>query len=184
MKIHFLGTGAGGVIDCYNTCFVIENNNEYFLVDGGGGNLILKQLRDANIKLNDIHNIFITHNHTDHILGLVWVIRSIVTLLRFGKSHGGEYIGNLNIYGSDESIKVLHHLIDLLFPPARQFFGNRINFNIVEDRQEEQIIGLNFKFFDTFAKKVKQFGFKINDKVLSTVFFFILYYFNQLTELF
>lgn len=166
MKLHFLGTGAGGVIDCYNTCFVIENNNEYFLVDGGGGNQILKQLRNVNIKLNDIHNVFITHNHTDHILGLVWVIRSVVTLLRFGKSHGGEYIGNLNIYGSDESIKVLQHLVDLLFPPARQFFENRIIFNIVKDRQQEKIIGLDITFFDTLAKKVKQFGFKINNKVL------------------
>jgi len=166
MEIQFLGTGAGGVIDCYNTCFTIKNNNEYLLVDGGGGNQILKQLRNANIKLNDIHNIFITHNHTDHILGLVWVIRSIVTLLRFGKNHGGEYLGNLNVYGSDKSIEVLKHLVDLLFPPARQFFGNRILFNIVENLDEKNIIGLNFQFFDTLAKKDKQFGFKINNKVL------------------
>ena len=46
MKLHFLGTGAGGVLDCYNTCFAIENNDEYLLVDGGGGNQIIKQLNE------------------------------------------------------------------------------------------------------------------------------------------
>ena len=50
MKLHILGTGNGGALDCYNTCFSIENNNEYLLVDGGGGNQILKQLNVIQAK--------------------------------------------------------------------------------------------------------------------------------------
>ena len=36
MKLHVLGTGNGGAIDCYNTCFFVENGNNVLLVDGGG----------------------------------------------------------------------------------------------------------------------------------------------------
>ena len=38
MKLTILGTGNAMVTKCYNTCFAIEQNDEYFLVDGGGGN--------------------------------------------------------------------------------------------------------------------------------------------------
>ena len=31
-----LGTGNAVVTECYNTCFVLSENNNYFLVDGGG----------------------------------------------------------------------------------------------------------------------------------------------------
>ena len=37
------------VTKCYNTCFAIENDGHYFLVDGGGGNTIMKQLKNAEI---------------------------------------------------------------------------------------------------------------------------------------
>ena len=36
-KIIMLGTGNGGTLDLYNTCFVIQNENGNFLVDTGGG---------------------------------------------------------------------------------------------------------------------------------------------------
>ena len=49
MKLTILGTGNAMVTKCYNTCFAIEQNDEYFLVDGGGGNQIISQLEKANI---------------------------------------------------------------------------------------------------------------------------------------
>lgn len=49
MKLTMLGTGNALVTECYNTCFVLEENNQYLLVDGGGGNGILHQLKHAKI---------------------------------------------------------------------------------------------------------------------------------------
>ena len=49
MKLTILGTGNAMVTKCYNTCFAIENDGHYFLVDGGGGNTIMKQLKNAKI---------------------------------------------------------------------------------------------------------------------------------------
>ena len=35
MKITMLGTGNALVTECYNTCFVIEDNKQYFMVELG-----------------------------------------------------------------------------------------------------------------------------------------------------
>ena len=35
MKLTMLGTGNALVTECYNTCFVIEDEGKYFMVDGG-----------------------------------------------------------------------------------------------------------------------------------------------------
>ena len=51
-KIIVLGTGTASVTNNFNTCFILENDSqEYLLVDTGGGNQILKQLKSVNIKL-------------------------------------------------------------------------------------------------------------------------------------
>lgn len=60
MKLIALGTGNAIVTECYNTCFAIEKDNEYLLVDGGGGNTILHQLREAKIELSSIRHVFVT----------------------------------------------------------------------------------------------------------------------------
>ena len=72
-----LGTGNALAARCYNTCFTLHDpSGEILLVDAGGGNGILTQLERAEIDLRSIHHLFITHTHTDHLLGAVWVIHS------------------------------------------------------------------------------------------------------------
>ena len=74
-KIIMLGVGNGGTLDLYNTCFVIQNDNHNFLVDTGGSIEIIKILKQVNIDIKDIKHIFISHSHTDHILGLIWMFK-------------------------------------------------------------------------------------------------------------
>ena len=57
MKIVVLGTGHGSVTKCYNTCFALEKNDEYFLVDTGGGNGIINNLKAANIEMKKIKHL-------------------------------------------------------------------------------------------------------------------------------
>ena len=60
MKLTILGTGNAKVTKCYNTCFTLNEGKEYFMIDGGGGSTILKQLEDAGISWKDISTIFVT----------------------------------------------------------------------------------------------------------------------------
>lgn len=57
LKLTMLGTGNALVTKCYNTCFVIENENDYLMVDAGGGNTVLNQLEKAEINWKDVKHI-------------------------------------------------------------------------------------------------------------------------------
>lgn len=51
MNITMLGTGNAMVTECYNTCFVLQDGEKHLLVDGGGGNTLLRQLKQAGFRL-------------------------------------------------------------------------------------------------------------------------------------
>ena len=74
-KLYVFGTGNALVTRCYNTCFALRDEDQYFMVDTGGGNGILRILDEMQVPVEAIHHIFITHAHTDHLLGIVWMVR-------------------------------------------------------------------------------------------------------------
>lgn len=67
-----LGTGNAMVSKIYNTCFLLEEAEQYLLVDGGGGNRIFERLTKAGVDdLTKIRDIIVTHTHMDHVLGVL-----------------------------------------------------------------------------------------------------------------
>ena len=151
MKLTMLGTGNAGVTECYNTCFTIENEGEYLLVDGGGGNGLLKQLKAADIRWQDIHNVFVTHRHTDHLLGIFWLMRMI--------SNRKEPTGKpVAFYGHGEVIDLVRTTTMGLFPWEDGLHPD-IQLNVLEDGQGFRVIGHRFQAFDIQSVKAKQFGF-------------------------
>lgn len=158
MKIIMLGTGNALVTECYNTCFVLSDNGRNFLVDTGGGNQILHQLKHAGFELQDIHDIFITHSHIDHLLGLIWIIRISAQLM-----NRNFFDGDVNIYSHDEVINLISELVKkLLLPYQADFVGKRIFLHTLNDGDEKNFIGHNVKFFDIHSTRTKQFGFVMN----------------------
>lgn len=154
-KLFILGTGSAMVTKCYNTCFTISNNDEHFLVDAGGGNTILSHLEKCNIPIRSIHNMFISHNHNDHILGCIWVIRAVAQGILNNK-----YEGNLNIYGHALSIEALRSISSFVLQKKfLNLFDKQIIFNEVSDNSEAVILGRKTTFFDIKSTKDLQFGF-------------------------
>ena len=84
-------------------------------MDAGGGNTILHQLKHAGIDWMKIKNIFVTHKHVDHIMGVVWMIRKITTAM-----HKGVYEGEVNIYAHDEVIKILQTMCEMLLQKRKR----------------------------------------------------------------
>ena len=160
MKLTILGTGNAAVSECYNTCFVLSDKEEYFLVDAGGGNRILKLLKDAGIELEDIHNIFVTHEHIDHVLGVIWLIRMIGQRMNQGK-----YEGDLRIYCHQELAEKIQTIASLTIQKkVCKHMGERIQFDIVESGEQRRIMGCPVTFFDIASTKAKQFGFTMKLK--------------------
>ncbi len=82
--------------DLYNTCFDIRNDIGDFLVDTGGSIEIVRRLKNINIDIKALKHIFISHSHTDHILGLIWYFKRIGRL-----AVNGEMSEKINIYCND-----------------------------------------------------------------------------------
>ncbi len=157
MKLIMLGTGNAAVTECYNTCFVIEDEGKYFLVDSGGGNTLLKQLKKVGIDRREIHEVFITHRHCDHITGMVWLIRNWAQSMSEGK-----YQGEVHVYGHEEVINILVNFTKLLFPDeAEKILDKQLFFIVVEDGEKKVINGKEVTFFDIGSTKAKQFGFSM-----------------------
>lgn len=156
MELIMLGTGNAMVTKCYNTCFALRNEDEYFLVDAGGGNGIFNQLEKAGIPFTGIHRMFVTHVHTDHVLGVIWVIRKIATLMSQEK-----YTGDFVIYGHDEVVKALTVFCQLTLPrKIVRYLGVRIRLHEVTNGEKAEALGMELQFFDIASTKMKQFGFR------------------------
>lgn len=155
-KIIMLGTGSAMVTDCYNTCFLLKSENDCLLVDAGGGNGILSAIKKSGVAWNSIKTMFITHSHTDHILGAVWVIRQISALMNSGK-----YDGNFNIYCHDECVDSITAICNhTLAPKFLKNINTKIFINEVKDGEKQNAGSIQLTFFDIFSDKTKQFGFK------------------------
>lgn len=156
-KIIILGTGNGLVFNLNNTCFLIENNENFFLVDTGGGVKTLEYLEKKNIEIDKIHNIFISHKHNDHLLGMSWLFKKMLTMRTKGK-----YNGTLNIYCNDEVAKSLEHLIKSVNDEKHEnLIKEFLNVNIVSNDDTIEILNNSYTFFDTQNKECKQFGFRV-----------------------
>ena len=166
-----LGTGNAAVTKCFNTCFAIKDEQgRYFLVDTGGGNGILTQLEKAGIPVNEIHHIFITHEHTDHLLGVIWLIRIIGTAMTKGK-----YEGNLQIYCHSDLVEKIDTIAKLIIQPKfYKMVGERILFVPLYDGDEKDILNYKVRFFDILSKKAKQFAFTMKETFLNHMRSFIV----------
>ena len=156
IEITMLGTGNAMVTKCYNTCFTIRTGEGYFLVDAGGGNGILSQLEKAGIGIEKIRGMFVTHGHTDHVLGAIWIIRIIAML-----ACQGQLETPFTIYCHDEVAGMLETFCRMTLKKKHlETFGNKIIIRTVENGENATCCGIKFTFFDICSTKKKQFGFK------------------------
>lgn len=153
-----LGTGSAFPAHSYNECFLIDTGVGKLLVDGGGGNGIINMLDRTELDIATIHDFFVTHTHTDHILGAIWVIRRIVQLYIENK-----YEGTLDIYGNTEVINALIEICRLTFLPAYFTAMKTVAcFNTVEPGENRLIAGTDVRFIDCHSANTMQTGFRMH----------------------
>ena len=153
-QITMLGTGNATVSQIYNTCFLLQTSSTLMLVDAGGGNGILAQLKKVNVQISDIHHLFVTHAHTDHVLGVIWVIRMVAQCK--------VYEGLLHVYGNDKVMKVIKTIIDMILAKKQLAkVAERVVFHQLEDGDCFEVGDMKLECFDIQSTKEKQFGFRV-----------------------
>lgn len=155
-KITMLGTGSGGTLKLYNTCFVIQNDKKVFLVDTGGSIEIIQRLKQINIPLEEVKDIFISHAHTDHILGLIWMFKKLGGLAKQGLIKE-----KINVYGNDTVLEAIKGVSQYVLSPGTIKAVDQVtNFICLNDNDKVQIHGIEYEFFDIQARGTKQYGFE------------------------
>ena len=156
MELVMLGTGHAVVTEYYNTCFVLREGDRVLLVDGGGGGELLKRLKLAGIAWDSVDEVFVTHKHTDHILGIVWIMRLACASLAHGANR------SVRIYSNKDVAHALLELARLLLTERDcSFIGNGLELVVVEDGEERSVMGRPTRFFDIHSTKVAQMGFRM-----------------------
>lgn len=157
MRATFLGTGCAMVLKRYNTCFLLEQDNKKLLVDAGGGNEILVRLDRLGVPVTSIGGMFVTHSHSDHILGTPWVIRAVGTAM----AEQG-YTGTFTVAACAETLSHVRAICEMILgKKMTKFFDKQILFREVTDGERLELCGFDITAFDIGSKKMKQFGFRL-----------------------
>jgi len=155
-KLHILGTGNAMVTECYNTCFVLSDGDAYFLVDTGGGNTILKNLKAMKIETGKLRHVFISHNHIDHILGVIWLIRAYSALVTKNPEAAA-----MTIHAHEEVIGIIRKMMEMLLNKKQSAcLEGKLLFDAIADGETRDIESWNIRFFDILSTKDRQFGFE------------------------
>lgn len=156
-RMTILGTGSAIPLRNYNSCFVLQNSDFVLLSDAGGGNGIFSQLQQANVALSALTHFVISHSHTDHILGAVWIVRSRILLAK-----NGVKISRLHVYANATTARALIEICRLTFLDSYfSMFDDVIDLHIASDGDVYKIGNSTINFFDVMSENVDQIGFKI-----------------------
>jgi ribonuclease Z len=143
--------GSGSAIPRNNknhTSQLLVYNNKYFLIDCGEGTQ--HQLQKFKINFQRIDQIFISHLHGDHYLGLAGLISTMNLLGR---------VKPLQIYGPPG----IKEVIDLHFSIAKARSAFEIQFISTQDKEKKLICEV---------KDVNVYSFPLKHKIPTTGFLF------------
>ena len=149
-RITMLGTGNALATRCYNTCFTLHSAAGcVLLVDAGGGNGILSQLERAGLRKEEIHDLFVTHAHTDHLLGVIWIVRMAL-----------QFRYSLNVWSHAKVLSLLDGICRQILPQKEVArLGDLVTFHRLEDGGTFRVGDMSFQCFDIHSSKEPQFGF-------------------------
>ncbi|STX50077.1 metal-dependent hydrolase of the beta-lactamase superfamily transporter III [Legionella busanensis] len=101
LKITFLGAGSAFTVgdDNFQSNVLLESNGDSLLIDAGAD--LRLSLFALNRSYHDIHNIYITHLHSDHIGGLEW--------LALATYFDDTYPGKPTLYAEEKLMQALWH---------------------------------------------------------------------------
>ncbi len=114
-----LGNGP----DRAQACIAVLTPEHFFLFDVGAGSQV--RIRQANLPMDRLSGVFLTHFHSDHIAALpdislnAWAMGAKNSLPVYGPIGVSKVVDGFNIaYALDRKYRVAHHGADLLPPKA------------------------------------------------------------------
>jgi len=155
MKLTMLGTGNALSTEYYNSSFILDENGNYLLVDGGGGSTLLSRLKYAGYQWKDIKTVFVTDGNVNHSLGVIYLMKLVAHACLEDC-----YMGELTIYAGKDTAEVLKDAAKAILPKKENaFVGKKIIFIPMKNGDARRVYGHYVTFFDTGSRDIQKFGF-------------------------
>ncbi len=153
-QLYVFGTGHAFVTRYYNSCFALRDAGEYFLLDAGGGNGILSAMEAMEVPPEALRHMFLSHAHTDHILGAPWIIRLVGHSILDGR-----FPGDFSVWSHASLIAALDQMCQsVLSGSIYSLLGRRIHLHSIEDGALIETSMGQVRFFDLACRSTTQFG--------------------------
>lgn len=170
-RVTLLGTGAPPpVFDRCGPSTLVEVGTEKFIFDAGRG--AMQRLHQLGIPFADITGVFLTHHHSDHVVGFVdlWLTGWI------GRPWGMRTTP-LRVWGPSGTKQMMEHLpkafhVDIRvrshnYPPdGVRLEADQINEGMVYDRSGVRIVAFEV---DHGGEDLPAFGYRIHHRGRSVV---------------
>jgi ribonuclease Z len=147
-QLVFLGTAAGMPIASSSTSILVEDDSAKLLLDVSGGHNILRAFHEAGKDPRGVERIFISHYDSDHVLGIVPLVR----LFQHGQRHPRTVYCSKDTLAAIEAI--FTHTAHRQFAVARE----DLRFEVVAGGDHRAFSDWKLSFFDLDSTKTPQLG--------------------------
>lgn len=128
-KMIFLGTGAAVSLTRQMTSILFVTDGGNFLIDCGDGMGTARQIVKAGVGLTSVRDIFLTHRHTDHIIGLPHIL--FLELLKDQKA-------KIRVFGSKQTVRIVKKICFDTQDYVKKH-KNRVAFIPIKENEEVRI---------------------------------------------
>lgn len=129
-RVIFLGTGDPLNGERAQSSLAVPlPGGEVMLVDVSSGTVLLRQLEEANVALESVRHLFVTHRHFDHAGGLAPLLISLAASPE----------ASITIHALPETLAALRGLLELTIPGVEGWLGERLSWSRLAPGQSARV---------------------------------------------